>query len=359
MNIPFLDLRRQFLDIDFNTEKILEEVLNGDQFILGEQVARFEEEFADYLKIKHCISCGNGTDALEMALQVSGIGHADEVIVPGFGWVSPYTAVVSQGAHPVLSEVDPVTGNVTAEMIASRLTPKTRAVIVIHLFGNPCEIEPIRTLCDSKGLILIEDCAQAHGAEVGDKKLGTFGDLSIFSFYPTKNLGALGDAGAIVTENNTWNHELRRLRNYGRSARHQFQYAGRNSRMDEFQAAVLRKKLPHLNDWNDRRRQIAHRYFDTIASLKPVVFEDSVYYVFPIRVRDRDRFIEKLNNSGIATDIHYPFTISGAFGLPDAMGTNATHLSEHLVSLPIFPQLSEVEISYICDHLKILEHYIL
>ncbi|MFT7029984.1 MAG: dTDP-4-amino-4,6-dideoxygalactose transaminase [Marinoscillum sp.] len=353
MNIPFFDLTRQSKTSEVEIFQAITEVQSSGTFILSQRVATFETEFAKYLGIDHCITCGNGTDALEMSLEALGIKAGDEVLLPSFGWISPYMAVKRCGATPVLVEVDPITGNILSDDISNKITTRSKAVIAIHLFGNPCDIIPIKTICDAKGLFLIEDCAQAHGAAVAGQKCGSFGDVAIFSFYPTKNLGAWGDGGAVVTNNVELAGKIRSLRHYCKQG-DRFQGIGRNSRLDEIQAAILLVKLKYLDKWNERRITIARRYQEVIGC---PINASSVYHQFTLKVTDRAEFQKKLLNKGIGTAVHYPFVVSSVE--EDGRLTNAQILVDTIVSLPIFPELMEEEIFYICEHLDLLRKYIL
>ncbi len=328
-------------------QKAITKVVDSGIFIQGEMVRRFEQNFAKYLGVNHCVTCGNGTDALEMSLEVLSIGQGDEVILPAFGWVSPAMAVKRSGATPVFVDVEYTTGNIDISLVQAAISERTKAIIPIHLFGNPCDIISLRKLCGDYKIYLIEDCAQAHGAEVQGKKVGSFGELAVFSFYPTKNLGAFGDGGALVTNNDQLAEKLRALRDYGRTSRHEFNFAGRNSRLDEIQAAVLGVKLRYLDRINEERRERAKILWEKIALPKKDFPVNSVFHQFVIKVKDRDEVLSVLKQ----LDIHYPFTIPETINYhnnyPIAKG-----LSEESISLPLYTRLSEIEITYICDHLK-------
>ncbi|MFY0607736.1 MAG: DegT/DnrJ/EryC1/StrS family aminotransferase [Cyclobacteriaceae bacterium] len=355
MNIPFFDLKRQNLYLKNELDEVYQRVLESGQFILGDQVALFEKQFSEYLGVGYCIGCGNGTDALEILLQALELGQGDEVLVPSFGWVSPYLAVRQVGATPVLVDVDPITGNMCPESLRSLVTAKSEAVIPIHLYGIPCDIVEIQSICSDHRLALIEDCAQAHGAKVGNTHCGAFGHAAIFSFYPTKNLGALGDAGAIVTDDGILADKIRSITNYGK-VKGKLVNQGRNSRMDEIQAGILVAKLPYLTEWNLKRKAIAKRYAEASGS-DEYGHDYSVYHQFVLRVRERSVFRDKLLDAGIETFIHYPFTINSTYGT--TRFENAEMLAEQVVSLPVFPELTEEEIAYICDQLKHLRKFIL
>ncbi len=355
MNIPFFDLKRQNLLLKNEFDEVFREVFDSGQFILGNQVSRFEKQFSAYLNVAHCISCANGTDALEIVLEAMGLGEGDEVLIPAFGWVSPYLAVKRAGAIPILVDVDLNTGNISTKALKDSLSPNSKAIIPIHLFGNSCNIQEIKSVCTSHGLYLIEDCAQAQGVEINGEKCGSFGDVAIFSFYPTKNLGALGDAGAIVTNDTLLEEKIRSISNYGK-VKGRLGHIGRNSRMDELQAGILLMKLNHLEDWNQKRRSIAKRYAQAIG-MKELYQLDSIYHQFVIRVNNRGDFQKELLEVGVESSCHYPFSVCdtyGYIGFP-----NAELLAKQVVSLPIFPELMDEEISYICEQLKRLRKFIL
>lgn len=349
MKIPFFDLKRQNESIASHINEAITEVFDSGQFILGGKVSAFEAAFAAYTGSKNCITCGNGTDALELSLQSLGVGEGDEVIVPAFGWVSPALAVNRVGADPVFADIESNGFNVSASTISPFINKNTKAVVIIHLYGNVCDINSIVKLCNEHGLLLIEDCAQAHGARVNGKHVGLFGDIGIFSFYPTKNLGCLGDGGCVITNNDEIAHRIAQLGNYGRS-NNQFQIEARNSRLDELQAALLLKKLPMLNQWNDRRREIATIYDyhikEKLGGKKNEV--NSVFYQYPLLSENRQELKKYLREKGIETDIHYPFTIPMALSLSShGQFPNAQQASEQVLSLPIFPELSNEEVFYI------------
>ncbi len=356
MNIPFFDLNRQNKSLEAEIYQAINEVQSSGTFILGPKVAAFEEAFADYLGVEHCITCGNGTDALELSLEALGIKVGDEVLVPSFGWISPYMAVKRCGAKPVLVEVDPISGNILSEDISKNISPRSKAVIAIHLYGHPCDIQSIKSLCEANNLYLVEDCAQAHGAGVNGQKCCSFGDMAIFSFYPTKNLGAWGDGGAVVTNNEELASKIRSLRQYGNQG-DQFVGIGRNSRLDEIQAAILLVKLKYLDKWNERRISIAQRYQEITGFSKSENDLFSVYHQFTLTVSGRTEFQAQMLERGVGTMIHYPFVVSSTEA--DRSLTNAQTLADTIVSLPIFPELMDEEIFYICQQLDALRKHIL
>ncbi len=264
--IPFVDLNALHAPIQHKIDDAIKRAMHRGQYILGEEVSMFEQNWASYTGAKHCITCANGTDALELALEVLGVGEGDEVILAAFGWISGSLAVKRVGATPVFVDIHPGTFHITEEEVAPAITSKTKAIIAVHLFGQYNPLESILELCQKHNLRLIEDCAQAHGLFIEGKHVGNFGDIGTFSFYPTKNLGCLGDGGGLVTNNDEWAKLLHAKRDYGR-VNGTFVYEGRNSRLDELQAAILNVKLPYLDGWNEKRREVARWYAEALGRM--------------------------------------------------------------------------------------------
>lgn len=285
-------------------------VLKSGWFILGENVAEFEKEFAAYNHVKYCAGVASGLDALIISILTLDLPPASEIIVPSNTYIATILAILQTGHKPVLVEPSIATYNIDPELIENSITSKTKAVLVVHLYGKMCDMDPITGICKEHGLYLIEDCAQAHGAEYKGKKAGSFGDIAAFSFYPTKNLGCLGDGGAIVTDNKDLDRKVRLIRNYGSEKKYYNEVIGMNSRLDEIQASFLRIKLRHLDEINSHKRKLAQIYLTTIDNrfIKPVVLTGllDVYHIFNIRHRSRDDLKNYLLNHGIKTDIHYP-----------------------------------------------------
>ncbi|XOV90880.1 MAG: DegT/DnrJ/EryC1/StrS family aminotransferase [Bacteroidota bacterium] len=358
MQIPFFDLVRQNRALEADYQKIFKRFLEMGQTILGEEVLAFEREFSVYTGSKYCVTCGNATDALEIVLASMGIGPGDEVIVPSFGWVSVVSAVLNQGSTPVFVDVK-LDGNIDPQLIIKKISARTKAILLIHLYGHPADIKEIRSISKSSGIRLIEDCAQAHGARVDDIHVGNFGDIGIFSFYPTKNLGALGDAGAIITNNVELSTRFRELRDYGRNNQNEFNSIGRNSRMDELQAAILRFKLQQLDRWISLRRNIANQYNEVLGDY--IKAKDSVWYKYVFLVKDRPSVIKKLSQKGIHTGIYYPFQLDNLGFYPSGKPSLsiAEKLSNTTLSLPLFPEMTNEEISYICEELISIKKYTL
>ncbi|MGZ9710571.1 DegT/DnrJ/EryC1/StrS family aminotransferase [Glaciimonas sp. GNP009] len=336
--------------LDFVTP--IKKVLDSNWYVLGEQVKKFEEEFAKYVGVKHCISVANGSDALELALRGLGVGYGDRVITIANAGFYGSTAIHAVGATPVYAEVNSHSLTLCPESLAASISTKPAAIIVTHLYGQLADIEELVQIAQMAGIPVVEDCAQSHGAIRNGKRAGSFGDIACFSFYPTKNLGALGDGGAIVTNNIELSNRILQLRQYGWSQKYQVSLmGGRNSRLDEMQASILRIKLPHLDRWNTERRSIAKRYNDAFSGmdvkLPCSIAEDFVAHLYVLRVKDRIRFANALKELQINTDIHYPipdhhqpaYKLSGQLRLPITESA-----CETVISLPCFPGLSDEEV---------------
>jgi dTDP-4-amino-4,6-dideoxygalactose transaminase len=310
--IPFLDLKSINLRYENRIKGSLDRILHSGWYILGKEVDSFEKEFAEYCGTKYCIGVANGLDALSIIIKGYEIGVGDEVIVPSNTYIASILAVSFNGATPILVEPDPLTYNINPKRIEEKITSKTKAILVVHLYGQACDMNPIEKLALKYGLKIIEDCAQSHGAIYHEKRAGNLGDAAGFSFYPGKNLGALGDAGAITTNDELLAGRLRALRNYGSNKKYHNLYKGVNSRLDELQAAILRLKLPDLNEDNEIRRGIANFYLENIKNKRislPFVqngIESHVWHLFVIRCKHRDLLQEHLFKKGIQTLIHYP-----------------------------------------------------
>jgi dTDP-4-amino-4,6-dideoxygalactose transaminase len=351
-NIPFVDLTRQHQRIAHDIEFAVKNVLDSGWFIQGPQLEAFEQEFADYCKVDHCVGVGNGLDALVLLLRAYGIGPGDEVIVPSNTFIATWLAVTSVGATIVAVEPDERTHNLSPGLIEAHLTPRTRCVMPVHLYGQPADMDPIMALAEQRGLVVIEDNAQAQGALYKGRPTGSLGHAAATSFYPGKNLGALGDGGAVVTRDPAIARQVRMLRNYGSEKKYDHQVLGCNSRLDEIQAAVLRVKLCQLNTWNEERRAIATRYDALLAGLPvttPDVPEwvDPVWHLYVIRSLHRDALQAHLQSQGIQTVIHYPVPPHQQACYASQMTGAAYPLAETLcgqvLSLPMYPGLTEAE----------------
>jgi len=312
MNIPFLDLKSPYLELKEELDAAYHRVMESGWYILGREVEAFEEEFASYCEARHCIGVGNGLEALHLILRAMGIGPGDEVIVPANTYIATWLAVSYSGATPVPVEPDKQTYNIDPALIKSAITEHTKAILPVHLYGQPADMDPINAIARKYNLKVIEDAAQAHGAKYKGRRIGGLGDAAGFSFYPGKNLGAFGDGGAVVTDDSEIADKIRILRNYGSRVKYHNEVKGFNSRLDELQAAFLRVKLPRLDEWNMRRQTIASHYLSELNGVPdlslPHVPEwcDPVWHLFTVRHPERDALQEYLHNEGVGTLIHYP-----------------------------------------------------
>ena len=362
MQVSFADLSAQHLPLHDRLHQALQNLLENGKFIGGEPVAQFEQDFAAYISTAHGVACGNGTDALEIVLRALDIGLGDEVIVPANGWLSAAEAVCLVGATPVFVDNDADTYNIDTSLIENCLTPRTRAIIPVHLYGLPADMPRIMALAQQHDLRVIEDCAQAPGARIGDRKVGGWGDAAIFSFYPIKNIGAIGDAGMMLTNDPTLAQRLRCLANYGRFEKDAPTMLGRNSRMDPLQAAFLSIKLPYLDQWNQQRQDIAQQYREALADTEvilPGLYTDktSVYHLLVVQVAQRERVQQYLEQQGIATEVHYPYLVCTLplfrrQHQPARHFPVATRQASRLLSLPLYPGLTSEAVAYVAYQLK-------
>jgi dTDP-4-amino-4,6-dideoxygalactose transaminase len=352
--VPFVDLARQHRLLAPELRGAFDRVLGSSGFILGEEVERFEAEFADYCGVRHCVGAASGTAALTIMLQAAGIGRGDEVIIPAHTFIATALAVVHAGAAPVCVDVERDTGLIDPEAVRAAIGPLTAAILPVHLYGQTCHMAPLRALADRTGLALLEDAAQAHGATYRSARAGSLGRAAAFSFYPSKNLGALGDGGAICTDDAELAAAARRLRDLGRDASPSHDIGGYNERLDGLQAALLRVKLRHLEDWNAVRRSIAAAYRQRLGDVVELLHErpgsPCVYHVFPIRVSGRDGVATDLAAAGIATGVHYPRSLADQPALPQLAGADvpvASSWAASELSLPIFPELTVLELELV------------
>lgn len=349
-SIPLFSAAAANAGLDFSLP--IKRVIDRNWYVLGEEVASFESEFAKYIDVSNCVSLANGTDALELALRGLDIKKGDKVVAVANAGFYSSVAIHAIGAIPLYVDVDRKMLTMSVSALAKALEQKPKAVIVTHLYGQLADIDELIRIARQAGIPVIEDCAQSHGATRNAKQAGSFGNIGCFSFYPTKNLGALGDGGAIVTSDGDLATRIRSLRQYGWSEKYQVAVdGGRNSRLDEMQAAILREKLPHLAEWNNARRSIAKRYNEAFASLlleRPCsTGSDYVAHLYVLRVNDRHSFREFLKRRCIATDIHYPIPDyrQPAYPLSDVVQLDVTESAcASVVSLPCFPGLTEVEV---------------
>ncbi len=339
-----------------------ESTLRRGWFILGKDVENFERAFADYLGCRHCVGVGSGLDALVLSLEALNLPKGGEVLVPSNTYVATIMAILRSGLKPVLVEPDIRTYNIDPGRIEEKISPKSAAILVVHLYGKPCEMGPIMTTAEKHHLRIVEDCAQAHGAKYKDRKVGTFGDLGAFSFYPTKNLGALGDGGAVTTDNEEIAGVLKKLRNYGSAVRYENDLLGFNSRLDEIQAGFLLVKLKKLDEINEHKRKLARIYFRYLKEdfIKPVVSEDcyDVYHIFNVRHPMRDKLKTYLLDKGVKTDIHYPIPPHKQKALRCMLGEKeeypiAEEIHDTTLSLPISYSHTESDILAVTEAMNL------
>jgi dTDP-4-amino-4,6-dideoxygalactose transaminase len=360
--IPFLDLRAQYIAIQTEVDAAMSGVFASGRFILGEQVAAFEHEFAAYCGARHGVGVGSGTEAIHLALRACGIGAGDEVITVPNTAVATVAAIEQSGACPVFVDVDFQTRTLDPSLLEAAITPRTRAILPVHLYGLPADLRHIQAIAREHNLRVIEDCAQSHGALHDGRRVGSLGDLASFSFYPTKNLGAYGDGGFITTSDDALAERLRLLRTYGWRERDHSVIKGLNSRLDELQAAVLRVKLRHLDAWNAQRRNLAALYAESLCDsgvsipVEPPGVQ-SVYHLYVISTPGRDALRAHLKGRGIETLVHYalPIHLQEAYaGMGHGVGSfpNAERLARKVLSLPLYPEMDERVVEFVAAAIK-------
>lgn len=355
ISIPFLDLARLHKPIRMQLDEACRRVVDSGWFIMGPELEAFEVEFAHYCDVRHCIGVGNGLEALHLLLRAYGIGPGDEVIVPSNTFIATWLAVSECGATPVPVEPRIDTHNIDSDLIANAITSRTRAIIPVHLYGQPADMDPINDLASKHGLVVIEDAAQAQGARYKTRRVGSLGHAAATSFYPGKNLGALGDGGAVLTNDDAIAEKVRQLRNYGSKVKYQHDLAGYNSRLDEIQAAFLRVKLKMLDEWNSRRSEIADQYSALLngANLDlPSVpdYAQPVWHLYVIRSKLRDALKAHLDRRGVATVIHYPIPPHRQACYSGYQSCNlplAETLAREVLSLPMSPLMNYEEVEYV------------
>jgi dTDP-4-amino-4,6-dideoxygalactose transaminase len=363
MSVPFLDLGAAYREIQTEIESAVLGSLRSGWYIGGQDVEAFEQGFAAYTETQHCVGVANGLDALRLALVAMGIGAGDEVIVPSNTFIATWLAVTQSGATPVPVEPVESTYNLDPGRIEAAITPRTKAILPVHLYGQPADLDPMLALARKHRLRILEDAAQAHGARYKGKRIGSHGDAVAWSFYPGKNLGALGDAGAVTTNDPELADRVSVLRNYGSRVKYVNEVKGYNSRLDPVQAVVLRVKLRHLDEWNARRTAIAARYTSELAGVGLVLPEvlkgtEPVWHVYVVQHAERDRLQKALRATGIGTLIHYPIPphLQKAYGDAGYAGGQfpiAESLANRVLSLPIGPQLDDADISVVIAALKV------
>jgi dTDP-4-amino-4,6-dideoxygalactose transaminase len=356
--IPFLNLGASYRELKPEIDSAVARVLDSGFYILGPEVEAFEAEWANYCEANHAVGLANGLDALILALRALDVGPGDEVIVPSNTYIATWLAVSAVGATPVPVEPDPATHNIDTTRIAAAITPQTKVLLPVHLYGQPADMDPIIALARQHGIAVVEDAAQAHGARYKGKRIGAHGDIVCWSFYPGKNLGALGDGGAITTNRDDLADKVQVLRNYGSRVKYVNEVQGVNSRLDPIQAAVLRVKLKHLDDWTDRRRTIAGLYtegLDESGLILPHVpdWADPVWHLYVIRSAERDTLQQCLETAGIGTLIHYPFPphmqeAYAGLGMAAEAFPLAREIAGEVLSLPIGPQIDTQSTALVC-----------
>jgi dTDP-4-amino-4,6-dideoxygalactose transaminase len=360
--LPFVDLKAQHAAIAAEVEAAIQRVVTNADFILGADVAGFEEEFATYCEAKHCVGLDSGMSALELGMRALGIGPGDEVITPAGSFIASSSAISFTGATPIWVDVDRRTYNIDPELLEAAITKRTKAIMVVHLYGQPADMDRVLEIADRHGLPVIEDACQSHGARYKGRRTGSLGAFGAFSFYPSKNLGAYGDAGALTTNDAGLAEKVRMMRNYGQRAKYDHVFLAWNRRLDTLQAAVLRVKLPHLNAWNESRRKIASLYDELLGGTavglpyaRPDV--EHVYHLYVVQLEGRDHVLSELGTRGIGAGIHYPVPIhlqeayrERGFGPGSFPVTEAA--AKRILSLPMYPEMTEPDVRRVADAVR-------
>ena len=363
MNVPFVDLKLQYASIKENIDEAIKSVIEETAFIGGKYVKSFEKAFAQLYGVKHVISCANGTDSLYIILKMLGIKSGDEVITVANSWISSAETIGQTGATPVFVDVHPEYYSIDDELIEKAITSNTKAIVLVHLQGQACDLDKIENLCKKHNLFLIEDCAQSHFSEYKGRRAGTVGIAGSFSFYPGKNLGAYGDAGCIITNDDALADRFRMYANHGALVKHQHQIEGINSRMDGMQAAILSAKLPYILKWTEQRilnAALYDKHLERIDQIvKPKVRPDSkhTFHLYVVRAQKRDELMAYLKEAGIETAIHYPTALPNLKAYAHLNYTSkeipvATALQNEILSLPLYPELDEEKIKHVADTVR-------
>jgi dTDP-4-amino-4,6-dideoxygalactose transaminase len=364
MKVPFLDLSTQYHSIKQEVDSAMQHVCAQSSFILGPQVEQFEQSFASFVGSRYCVGLASGTDALRLAFEALSIGAGDEVIVPANTFVATAIGVMEAGARPVLVDVDPNTFLMDYSHLEKVRTERTKAICPVHLYGRACEMEKVMNFAEKYNLAVVEDTAQAHGAKWRGKSVGSFGRFGCFSFYPGKNLGAYGDAGGLVTDDEGLYRQVRKLRNYGSEIKYQHPEKGMNSRLDSIQACVLSIKLKHLAAWNLKRWEAARQYSSILSQHQSEELrlpdirtpEEHVFHLYVVQVNERDRVAKQLAEKGVSTVVHYPvpFHLQGGYthlGYRAGDFPVTEKMSQRILSLPLFPEITSEQIEYVCESL--------
>jgi dTDP-4-amino-4,6-dideoxygalactose transaminase len=363
MTVPFLDLKTQYAAIETEVRAAIDSVFERGMFILGPEVSAFEQEFAAYVGAKHAIGVASGTDALHLALRACGIGPGDEVITVTNTAVATVAAIELACARPILVDIDPATFNLDPHLVDNAITPRTKALLPVHLYGQPADLQPLLDIARVHNLRVIEDACQAHGATYQGKKVGTLGDMGCFSFYPTKNLGGYGDGGMVVTNDDGLAERLKLLRTYGWVERDRSVLRGANSRLDELQAAILRVKLRYLDAWNQQRRALAARYTEQLRGISSITLPAEapygchVYHLYVVRVQDRESLRAYLSAQGIGTLIHYPLSIHRQeayvdLGYAEGALPASERAAREIFSLPLYPVMEASQVDRVCRAIR-------
>ncbi len=363
MNIPFVDLKAQYQSIKNDIDAAINNVITETAFIGGKYVKKFEEDFSNIYGVNHVVSCANGTDSLYIIMKMLGIGQGDEVITVANSWISSSETIGQTGALPVFVDIDKEFYSIDTELFKQAITPKTKAVILVHLQGQACDLDAIELICKEHNVHLIEDCAQSHFTEYNGRRVGTVGIAGSFSFYPGKNLGAYGDAGCIITNNKELADKCRMFATHGALKKHQHQIEGINSRLDGIQAAILSAKIPHILQWTEKRIENADLYMKHLSQCNDIILpkirpnSKHTFHLFVIRAKRRDELVNYLKENGVETAIHYPTPLPlleaySKRGFTANQFEVSSQFQHEIVSLPMYPELAEDKIEYIAKTIK-------
>jgi len=358
--IPMVDLKTQYHNLKGEIDTAVLAAIESSQFILGPNVTSFEQETATYLGAKHAISCASGTDALQLAILAAGIKPGDEVITTPFTFIATAEAICYAGATPVFVDIDPKTFNIDPALLEAAITPRTKAIIPVHLFGQPADMAPIQAICAQHQLLLIEDCAQSFGAATGGAMTGTIGQLGCFSFFPSKNLGCYGDGGLITCATDELAEQIKVLRNHGSRVRYHHSVIGYNSRLDDIQAAILRVKLQRIDEFNTGRRRVAHLYSELLGDIVTVPYEDGkgvhVYHQYTLLTDRRDAIMAKLSEKQISSAVYYPIPLHKQDVFAEAYASISLPVAEEVasrcMSLPVYPEMPEESVRLVAQTIR-------
>jgi dTDP-4-amino-4,6-dideoxygalactose transaminase len=359
MKIPLVDLKAQYSAIHSDVDAAIARVIGNTSFIMGKEVSSFEEEFSGMCQARYCVGVSSGTSALMLALAAAGVGPGDEVITTPFTFIATAESIWQVGARPVFVDIDPLHYNIDPAGIEAAITERTRAIMPVHLYGQPADMAPITAIARKHGLTVIEDAAQAHLAEYRDRRVGTLGTMACFSFYPGKNLGAYGDAGAVITDDEALAGRVQMLRNHGRTTKYEHDIMAYGERIDALQAAILAAKLPHLEDWTERRRAHAARYNELLAGssvTRPAELPDvrAVYHLYVVRTPQRDALLAHLKEREVGAGVHYPLALHmqpamAYLGYRPGDFPQAEAASQEVLSLPLYPEMTAEQLEYVAD----------